>query len=270
MPLHISQLFIYPIKSVGGISVDSSPVTSTGLLHDRRWMLVDQHGRFISQRENSILALLRIQIRSSTLVVFHKDHPTTSIEIPIFDPAEVNSLPRLGVIIWNDLCNAIVYPQPYSDWFTRVLETPCQLVYMDDTVRREVDKTYAFRNEINSFSDGFPLLMIGQSSLDDLNARLPYPIPINRFRPNLVFEGGYPFQEDDMPIFEINGLEYQAVKPCARCIIPTIDQETGIKYEEPTKTLASYRLKDKKVLFGQNVLVSSIGTISVGNEIHIR
>ncbi len=270
MPLHISQLFIYPIKSVGGISVDSSPVTSTGLLYDRRWMLVDQHGRFISQRENSSLALLRIQLRDSALVVFHKDHPTNSIEIPILDPTEVNSLSRKEVIIWDDQCNAIVYPQLYSEWFTRVLEAPCQLVYMDDTVRIEVDKRYAFSAELTSFSDGFPLLMIGQSSLDDLNARLPYPIPINRFRTNLVFEGGYPFQEDDMPVFEINGLEYRAVKPCARCIIPTIDQETGIKYEEPTKTLASYRLKDKKILFGQNVLVSSTGTISVGDEIHLR
>jgi uncharacterized protein YcbX len=270
MPLHISQLFIYPIKSVGGISVHSSPVTSTGLLHDRRWMLVDQRGRFISQRENSTLALLRIQVRSSALVVFHKDHPTHSLEIPFFDPAELHSLPRAEVIIWDDICNAMVYPQRFTDWFTRLLETPCQLVYMDDTVRREVDKKYAFRHEITSFSDGFPLLMIGQSSLDDLNTRLPYPIPINRFRPNLVFEGGYPFQEDEMSVFEVNGLEYKAVKPCARCIIPTIDQETGIQYEEPTKTLASYRLKDKKILFGQNVLVSSIGTISVGDEIHLK
>ena len=270
MSLHISQLFIYPIKSLGGISVDSSPVTSTGLLYDRRWMLVDQRGRFISQRENATLSLLRVQIRSSTLVVFHKDHPSTSIEIPILEPVELNSMVRAEVAIWDDLCNAIVYPQLYSDWFTRVLGAPCQLVYMDDSIRREVDKSYAFRDEITSFSDGFPLLMIGQTSLDDLNARLAYPLPINRFRPNIVFEGGYPFQEDAMPLFEINGLEYRAVKPCARCNIPTIDQETGINYEEPTKTLASYRLKDKKILFGQNVLVSSTGTISVGDEIHLR
>lgn len=232
-------------------------------------MLVDQHGRFISQRENSNLALLRVQIRSSTLVVFHKDHPTSSIEIPILDSTELNSMLRAEVIIWDDLCNAVVYPQLYSDWFTRVLEAPCRLVYMDDTVRRAVDKTYALRDEITSFSDGFPLLIFGQSSLDDLNARLSHPLPINRFRPNMVFEGGYPFQEDNMPLFEINNLEYRAVKPCARCIIPTIDQETGIKNEEPTKTLVSYRLKDKKVLFGQNVLVSSTGTISVGDEIHL-
>jgi uncharacterized protein YcbX len=270
MSLRISQLFVYPIKSLGGISVDSSPVTDTGLLYDRRWMLVDPSGRFISQREVPALCLLRIRFDETTLTVFHKDHPADNISVPILNPEELFSLPRMNVTIWDDVCQAVVYPSQFTGWFTKMISLPCQLVYMDDTVRREVDKKYAFREEITSFSDGFPLLMIGQSSLDDLNARLPYAIPINRFRPNLVFTGGTPYQEDEMPVFEINGLEYNAVKPCARCIIPTIDQETGINYEEPTKTLASYRLKDKKILFGQNVLVSSTGFISVGDEIKLR
>ncbi len=233
-------------------------------------MLVDPSGRFISQREASALALLRIQINENSLSVFHKDQPSNQLWIPILDTDKMNDLPRNKVVIWDDVCAAAIYPSTYSEWFSEMISKPCQLVYMDDTVRREVDKTYAFRDEITSFSDGFPVLMIGQSSLDDLNARLSYPLPINRFRPNIVFEGGYPFQEDAMPLFEINGLEYRAVKPCARCIIPTIDQETGIKYDEPIKTLASYRLKDNKVLFGQNVLVSSTGTISVGDEVHLR
>jgi len=267
MPLRISQLFIYPIKSLGGISVNSWSITQTGLQHDRRWMLVDPSGRFISQREISTLALLRIRLNDNSLIVFHKDVPSRSMVIPILDSASLDVLPRKRVVIWDDQCDAIVYPSIYSEWFSDVLSTPCHLVYMDDTVRRQVDQAYAFQEEITSFSDGFPLLMLGQSSLDDLNAKLPYPIPINRFRPNLVFEGGYPFQEDDMPDFEINGLEYHAVKPCARCIITTIDQDSGVKNEEPIKTLASYRLKDKQVLFGQNVLVSSVGTISVGDHI---
>lgn len=269
MPLRISQLFVYPIKSLGGIALDTSEITQTGLKYDRRWMLVDPKNRFISQRENATLALLRIRISNQGLDVYHKDRPENVLTIPFLNNDEISQLKRTSVEIWDDTCDAAIYPDFYADWFSAVLDLPCKLVYMDDTVRREVDKDYAFKNEITSFSDAFPILIIGQASLDDLNSRLAEPLPINRFRPNLVFEGGYPFQEDEMPLFMINGIEYKGVKPCARCNIPTIDQESGISSFEPTRTLASYRLKNKKILFGQNVLVGSTGSISVGDLIHL-
>jgi uncharacterized protein YcbX len=138
---------------------------------------------------------------------------------------------------------------------------------MPDHSQRLVDFNYAQQNEITSFSDGYPLLIIGQASLDDLNQKLAQPLPMNRFRPNIVFTGGYPFQEDEMKAFEINDINFYGVKPCARCVITTIDQQTGEKNKEPLKTLSTYRMWDNKVYFGQNLLYNNTGTLHAGDKI---
>ena len=140
---------------------------------------------------------------------------------------------------------------------------------MPDASKRKVDTDYALNHELTGFSDAFPVLMIGQASLDDLNSRLESPVPMNRFRPNIVFTGGTAFEEDTMQHFQINGIDLYAVKPCARCVVTTIDQETGDTAKEPLKTLASYRTGNNKVYFGQNILYKQQGTIKVGDELKV-
>jgi len=141
---------------------------------------------------------------------------------------------------------------------------------MPDNTQRRVDGRYAHNKEITSFSDGYPLMLIGQASLDDLNSRLQSPLPMNRFRPNIVFTGGDPFLEDSMKQFEINGVRFFGVKLCARCVITTIDQQTTEKAKEPLKTLSTYRSKNNKIYFGQNLLFHGSGTISIGDAITIH
>ncbi len=145
----------------------------------------------------------------------------------------------------------------------------CRLVYMPDATNRRVDKAYASYDEITSFSDAYPISLIGQLSLDDLNTRLQEPVPINRFRPNIVFTGGEPFEEDTMEEFSINDIKFSGVKLCARCVVTTINQDDGEKGNEPLKTLATYRMRNNKIYFGHNLLHKGSGVISVGDELEI-
>jgi uncharacterized protein YcbX len=261
--LIVSELFIYPIKSLGGISVKEATVTDRGFRYDRRWMLVDDSGQFYSQRSNSHMALLQVEIIESGLHVYHKQDSSNFIDIPFrTQPSET-----IDVVIWDDICKAELVSKEADQWFTKMLDLPCRLVYMPDDSLRKVDLSYAANEEITSFSDAYPMLLIGQSSLDDLNSKLSAPVPMNRFRPNIVFTGGVPFQEDEMESFTINGIWFAAVKPCDRCLITTIDQETAAKGKDPLKTLAAYRTQNNKVMFGQNLLFDGRGRISVGDEL---
>ena len=269
MDLIVSQLFIYPIKSMGGIELATSKVESRGLQYDRRWMLIDDQNRFISQRENSMLALFRVSISEVGLSVKLLYDSNEGIGVPFLSKDDHVIHQRIIVSIWDDRCEALVYPDEINDWFSDRLDMKCRLVYMSDDIHRKIDPKYTVENDITSFSDGYPILIIGQSSLDDLNSKLEDAIPMNRFRPNIVFTGGDPFQEDDMHSFRINQCEMRGVKLCARCNIPTIDQDTILTNSEPTATLAKYRLKEKKILFGQNVIAKTFGKIHVGNEVEI-
>lgn len=140
---------------------------------------------------------------------------------------------------------------------------------MPEETHREVDQRYAQPGMITSFSDAYPFLLIGQGSLDDLNNRLAEPLPMNRFRPNIVFTGGQAFDEDLMNHIKIAGIDFYGAKLCARCVLTTINQETAVKAKEPLKTLATYRLKNKKILFGQNLIHEGTGVISVGSTLNV-
>jgi len=264
--LTVSGLYIYPIKSLAGIAVDTAIVTSRGLQYDRRMMLTDENNCFLTQREHREMALLQPIITNTGLFVHHKKNKTA----PLFIPHQPAGNEFVKVTIWDDTCEGQVYSGEINDWFSQTIGRVCKLVYMPVTTNREVDKRYAQDNEITSFADGYPMLMIGQSSLDDLNSRLPESLPMNRFRPNIVFTGGTAFLEDEMREFTINGIQFTGVKPCARCPIPTIDQETASQSKEPLKTLATYRFKNNKILFGQNLLHNGDGTINVGDVIDIK
>jgi uncharacterized protein len=171
------------------------------------------------------------------------------------------------VIIWDDKCKAVPVNKEYDDWFSETLKRKCRLVKMPDDERRIVEKKFITEDKIVSFADAYPFLIIGQSSLDDLNSKMTVKLPMNRFRTNFVFTGGKPFEEDKWKNFSIGNVKFKAVKPCARCVITTTDQETAVRSEEPLKTLATYRKFKNKVLFGMNLIAFSNGTVKVGDSI---
>ena len=264
--LSISQLYIYPIKSLGGIAVASALVTNRGLQYDRRFMLVDSNNIFLTQRDLPAMALLRTSIEHNDLIVYQKDNLANKLRLPLVpEPLGLTAM----VKIFDDLCEGQYINDEADKWFSDKLNFPCRLVYMPESTHRKVDEAHAFNDDITSFTDGYPILLIGQSSVDDLNSRLEELLPVNRFRPNMVIAGGQPFEEDTMEQFSIKEINFYGVKLCARCVITTTNQETGIKGKEPLKTLSTYRMTNNKVLFGQNVLCGGEGVIRLGDEIKI-
>ena len=275
----ISELYIYPIKSLSGIAVSEAVVEEKGFRHDRRFMLVSppQDGgawAFMTQRTNHSMALLDVAIRDEQLHVWHRHRPNEVLKLPL-TVSPSTSEETLLVTIWD---SKDVPAEPVSakadDWFTNVLGKPCRLVFMPETTHRAVDPKYAQADDSVSFADGYPYLFIGQASLDALNQRLPEPLTVLRFRPNVVFEGGSPNEEDAWAEFSIGDLHFYGVKPCARCVLTTIDPATGEAGKEPLKTLNTYRKWKKKILFGQNVLVKTsatpLGTVHVGQSIEVE
>lgn len=261
--LCLSGLYIYPIKSLGGISIKNAEIEKRGLQYDRRWMLIDEAGTFITQRKYHNLALLQVTIANEQLVITHKSDPARTISFPIGEQTGE----KINVTIWDDQCAGIEVSTATSNWFSDFLEMKVKLVEMPEHEDRKVDSRYAIEEEIVSFADGYPCLLIGQSSLDGLNEKLDQKIMMDRFRPNFVFTGGKPHHEDAIYTFDLAGVHFTAVKPCARCVLITVDQQTGTKSAEPLKTLAAYRTRNKKIMFGQNLIHSGFGRISIGDEL---
>ena len=251
-----------------GVQTCALPIfTTRGLENDRRFMLTDENGRFLSQREYLQLAIFQTEIEGDFLKITDKK---TGQNIKInLSPSSQSTL--IQVTIWDDETTAIEVSNEASNWFTQALGISTRLVYMHEESQRKIEPNYALTgNEITSFSDGYPILIIGQSSLDDLNNRLENSVNINRFRPNFVFTDGEPFEEDAWHEFTVGDVRFFGVKPCSRCIMTTIDQETGEKNgKEPLLTLNKYRKAGNRILFGQNVLVSQLGTVSVGDDVTV-
>lgn len=264
-PLVVTDLLVYPIKSLGGMSVSAALVGDRGFEHDRRWMLIDESNRFVTQREFPEMALLKASIANDILSV-RDSRDGASIQMPLSSP----SGSALQVNIWDDQCSALLVEGESTQWFSKRMGRPLRLVYMPDASHRLVDKDYANQGEITGFSDGFPILIIGQSSLDDLNCRLEKPVPMDRFRPNIVFSGGDAFEEDSFRVFRIGDVRLQAVKPCARCILTTTDQQTAQRSAEPLKTLAGFRKANNKIYFGQNLLAENRGWIRVNDQLIVE
>lgn len=264
--LTVSQLFIYPVKSLGGILVSSAQLTDRGFQYDRRWMLVDEQNRFLTQRQYPQMALLQTGITDKGIAVWHKHNSIDQIVIPFLAPAGEREI----VAIWNDQCEAVFISQQLDAWFSSQLGIACRLVFMPDDSLRKVDTRYAVhKTDITTFSDDYPLLLIGQASLDDLNSRLENPLPMDRFRPNIVFTGGEPYEEDEMEHFTIADIRFYGVKLCSRCVVTTINQESIQKGKEPLKTLATYRTANNKIYFGQNVVYAGTGSVQIGDSVNI-
>jgi uncharacterized protein YcbX len=262
--LTLSEIYIYPVKSLGGISVDTAIAEERGLQYDRRYLLVDETGIFITQRDYPMLALLKLSFTENGFNVLNTKNSSHTII-----PFESDSKKNVTITIWDDVCNAVQVNQDLDNWFSNALDKKVSLVYMPDDEKRIVEKTYINEDHIVSFADAYPFLIIGKSSLDDLNTRLVNPIPMNRFRPNLVFTGGNAYEEDNWKDFKIGNAEFKAVKPCARCVITTTNQNTAERSAEPLKTLANYRKVNNKIMFGMNVVCNKTGVVSVNQTIEL-
>jgi len=260
----LSEIFIYPIKSLGGISVDSALAEERGLKYDRRYLLVDENNIFITQRDLPQLALLKLSFTDNGFKVLSiKDGSASAL------PFQSNSKEIVSVTIWDDVCSAVRVSKDLDNWFSEAINKKCSLVYMPEDEKRIVEEKYIDEEHIVSFADAYPYLIIGQSSLDDLNERLDSPIPMNRFRPNFVFAGGKPYEEDNWKDFKIGDLKFKAVKPCARCIITTTNQESAERGVEPLKIFSEYRKVNNKVMFGMNLVCNQNGTVSVNQKIEL-
>lgn len=247
---------------MGGIALNQSKIEERGLQYDRRWVLCNEQNQFISQREINELALFYLQLSVNGFAVQYKNE--LAFEIPFSIEGRTEK-----VNIWDDECKAIEYKKA-SEWFSKMLNFTCKLFYMPNETKRNIDDRFSVNNEITSFSDGFPVLIIGQESLNDLNNKLAEKIEINRFRPNIVFKGGNAFDEDNFLDFSINNMQFKGVKLCSRCIMITINQVTGISSAEPLKTLATYRTLNNNVMFGKNVIaLQTNGFVQVNDELKL-
>jgi uncharacterized protein YcbX len=260
-PIRLTGLHVYPIKSAGGLAPGEWDVDAFGLRHDRRWMVVDTNGRMLSQRTHPGLALVRPSLGDDTLRVEAPGVP--ALELPLRPGGSVTAT----IAVWDDLCAALWMGERAARWFSDVLETDCSLVYMPDDTVRPADPEYAPEGSRVSFADAFPFLMLSEESLADLNRRMPSSLPMNRFRPNLVIAGGGAYLEDGMTAFRVGALRFRVVKPCDRCVVTTTDQATGERGVEPLRTLATYRRRDGKVYFGQNVVHEGAGRLRVGETV---
>lgn len=244
--------------------MSAANLTDRGFQFDRRWMLVDECNHFLTQRDYPKMCLLQTAIQNNQLVVYPKFNEQDQINLDLHPL----SSDTCRVKVWEDECEAVFLNQKVDKWFSEKLSVTCRLVFMPDTEKRPVDLLYASQDHLNSFSDGFPLLMIGQASLDELNRRLEQPLSWDRFRPNIVFTGGRAHDEDTMEHIRINSTDFFGVKWCSRCMITTIDQSNAAITNEPIQTLLGYRKNNNHIYFGQNLLGQS-GFVEVGNEIEI-
>lgn len=257
----LQALYRYPVKSLRGQEFRSLPVDARGFAADRRWMVVDAGGRFLTQRQQARMALVDTRVDDGVL---HLAAPGMS---PLTVAAAGGA--RMTVQVWQDSLEAAPVGDAADRWLSEFLGRDCHLVQLPDEVRRPVDPDYATAGEQVGFADGFPFLLISQASLDDLNARLDTPVPMLRFRPNLVVGGCGPFAEDGWRRIRIGDLSFRVAKPCSRCVIPTVDIDTGERGREPLATLIRYRRRDNKVYFGQNLLHDGPGHLEVGMRVEI-
>ncbi|MBI9070903.1 MAG: MOSC domain-containing protein [Melioribacteraceae bacterium] len=260
----LSGIYIYPVKSLGGISLESSEVVERGLKYDRRWMLVDENGLFITQRKFSKLVHFKLSFAENGFEVLHK---TTNDKIVI--PFETDSTETITVNVWNDFVKAKVVSEKISNWFTKKLDMKCNLVFMDEDSIRKVENKPWVTDEIVSFADAYPFLIISEESLTDLNSRLIDKVEMDRFRPNFVVTGCNAYEEDEWSEFKIGGLNFKGVKSCARCVITTIDQNSGEKNSETLNILSTFRNTDNKIMFGMNLLHLCNGRLSLYDKIEV-
>jgi len=263
--MHISELFWYPIKSCRALSADTVTLDARGIVGDREYVVVDAEGTFLTQREYPQLALVTPEPAAVGFAVSAPGHDRCA-----WHPHTTGA--RTVVTIWGDRCEGIDQGEAPNAWFSDLLGAPCRLVRFATDTPRRVDPAYAVSDHDQvAFSDGYPLLLATEESLADLNQRLPAPLLMNRFRPNIVVRGAQAYDDDAWSRIQLGELGASAVKPCIRCQITTTDQATAEVGVEPLRTLRTYRyVRNRGVWFGQNVIHDGAGTLRIGDPVRVE
>ena len=259
----LSDIFIYPVKSLAGIRVESWDVVQTGLKYDRQWMLIDENGQFLSQRRLPKMALIQTRLTNSELILSAKNFAD------LYLPLEPEGGEIIKSTVWEDCCDGLHVSNEADAWLSEVLQTTCKLVYLPTQTKRGVDLKYATQTDQVAFADGFPFLIISENSLNALNSQLETPVEMARFRPNLVVSGCEAYAEDTWREIKIGNIEFRLPKPCSRCSVPAINPKTAEVGKEPLTTLNRLRKIDGKIYFGQNALHNQQGRVTVGDMVNV-
>lgn len=251
MSLKVSQLYVYPIKSLLGVRVLSTKVEQRGLQYDRRWMLVDSSNRFLSQRQEKDMVFLETAFSADELIISDR-RSGEQYSVPLHP---VLYKDRISVKIWDDHVNAYELSIEANEWFSDMLGRDLKLVYMPENVKRPMNPEWSLGEEHVSFADECPILMVGEASVDDINSKVEENLEIIRFRPNIVISGGDPYEEFCWKDIKIGEYKFRGLKPCTRCKITTIDPSTGEAGREPLYTLSNQKINDK-IVFGQHAIVA--------------
>jgi len=270
----LAALYVYPVKSLGGVQVESAAVDALGLVGDRRFLVVDETGRFLTQRTLPRMALIRTALTADTLQLTQEGRGGVAVPLAP-DPAA----PLRTVSVWkSEGLQAEDAGDAAAAWLSDGLATRCRLVRIGRAFQRPILKASAAAGDTVSFADAYPFLILSEASLADLNDRLierdEEPLPMNRFRPNFVVSGCAPYEEDTWPRFRIGEVTFRAGGPCARCVMTTTDQETAERGKEPLRTLATYRRDAEDptdVNFGQNLIhETKSGVLRVGDAVQVQ
>jgi len=269
--MYVSELFHYPIKSLAGHSLSRMAIDELGPEHDRRFMLVDDEGKFVTQRTHPIMAHIHVEFADNFLILNHLASDKC-ISVPFVDNDLNNQVShdRFDVNIWGDTVNAKPVSPQLDNWLSGLLNKSVRLVTLSSMNSRLIDAGFNPNNKHVSFADGFPFLITTQASLDFINQQLPFKVGMERFRPNIVISGDFPaFDEDRWQSIEINGIQFDIVKPCSRCVVPSINPDSLEKQREVTQVLKQFRKTDMGLIFGQNAIHSGEGIIEKGAEVKV-
>lgn len=263
--MHLSALHLYPVKSCAALSPDTAEIEARGLAHDRRWMIVGADGRFLTGRQVPATVRIRATPAPGGLQLDADDRPGLFVPYPAADAL------RRVVTVWKDTVDAVDAGDAAAAWLGAMLGRQLRLVYMDAVAVRPVNPARAQPGDEVSFADGYPLLLISQAALDTLNAKLASPLPMQRFRPNLVVSGALPHAEDGWKRIRIGEIEFEGIKPCVRCVFTTVDPARG-EFDpsgEPLRTLKTYRRSPDGITFGSNLIARGRGTLRLGDAVTV-
>ena len=263
--MHLAEIHLHPVKSGATLAVESARLEPRGLEHDRRWLVVEPSGKFVTGRQEPRLVLLRATPVAGGIVLEAPGMPALTVLAPEGNPD------RIAVTVWRDAVDAAACEGAADAWISRWLGRPLRLAYMDALAARPVDPKYAAPDDEVGFADGFPLLVLSRAAHDALNARLASPLPIERFRPNLVIDGAAPHAEDGWRRIRVGAVELELVKPCVRCVFTTVDPSSGTidPDGEPLATLKGYRRAERGITFGANAIPRGTGELRVGDRVEV-
>lgn len=273
--MQISELYLHPLKSAAAISVGQLTYNYIGPIYDREWMLVDLNGAFISQRKHPKLCLLNVDVDDQQLRLNAQGMNPLNVALKTMRKNESTAhnsrlgSPIMQVTIWRDTVHASDCGDDAAQWLSEFLGVSCRLVKVNNDTARQVDTDYAKSGQLVGFADGFPSLIVSRESLDEFNTHLDAPIDMRRFRPNIVISGASPYAEDTWQRIRINNIEFDLVKPCSRCIMPSINPDTAQKEMAVNQVLLETRRRERATYFGQNALHHGEGQIRVGDAVEL-